>query len=290
MECFTMTTPFLVALKAYVQEVAVGATTSQQDATFLSALQAYVLDTAATLIDPVPLDSGLTAYFPFESDLNFTANIETDEFGNVGTLKNMTAANQVAGQIGQALKTSGQAGGAPLGPGVGEIIVFPATFLDHTTDSFSVNFWLNASSQVGQWWCCPVAKSAGGPGSSGWFFIIDNSQDLISFNISDGVNSAGAGVTKSVNNNTWHMVTGVVDRVAKNLSFYVDGVLIGSGSTASVGSISAPTVPFVIGARPYPGSYCYFNGIIDDVRHYGRVLSQADVLLLFDLGSASEAP
>src|ERR1017187_9716986 len=286
-----MTTPFLVALQTYVQEVAVGTTTPQQDATFMAAFQASVLDISATLTDPVPLDSGLTAYFPFEGDLNFTALTDTDEFGNVGTLHNMTAANQVPGKIGQALKTSGPStpGGTLLSATVGEIVVFPSnSFLDHTTDSFSVNYWFNALSQAGQWWCSPIGKSTGI--GAGWIFLIDNTSDLLSFSIFDSTNNtASVGAKTSSDDGSWHMATGVVDRVAKLIHLYVDGVSVGSASIASIGSISNLNLPVWFGARNYPGLACFFNGLLDDVRHYSRALSQADVSLLFEIGSAGEA-
>lgn len=82
----------------------------------------------------------------------------------------------------------------------------------------------------------------------------------------------------------WHQVVGTYN--GSMLALYVDGVLV--ASAAAQGAIAATTDPLVIGAKNIdalaPGD-C-FSGSIDDVRVYGRGLSQGEVAALFSNAGA----
>ncbi len=75
----------------------------------------------------------------------------------------------------------------------------------------------------------------------------------------------------AVSLDTWHFLCGVWN--GSVLVLYVDGVF--AGSTSYMNSRSNPTAPFYIGR--YQTATAYFNGTIDDVRIYTRILSPTDI-------------
>ena len=75
--------------------------------------------------------------------------------------------------------------------------------------------------------------------------------------------------------NTWYHVAGVYDAVAQTLNIYVNGVLnngVLSGTVPT--SQRASTVAANIGRRS--GGF-HIQGIVDDVRVYGRALSVTEI-------------
>ena len=79
--------------------------------------------------------------------------------------------------------------------------------------------------------------------------------------------------------NTWHNYTYEYD--GSSLKLYLDGVLDGQQSAS--GLISNNTTTMNIGRYIYYGGstyYFYFNGVMDDIRFYNRVLTQTEITYL----------
>ena len=75
--------------------------------------------------------------------------------------------------------------------------------------------------------------------------------------------------------NTWYHVAGVYDATARTLNIYVNGVLSNGVLSGTVPtSQRASTVAANIGRRA--GGF-NIQGIVDDVRIYGRALSVAEI-------------
>jgi hypothetical protein len=90
---------------------------------------------------------------------------------------------------------------------------------------------------------------------------------------------AGDGTT--VNDGGWHHIAVVFNR-AGNMVRYVDGASSGTQYTLSslIGQSIDNTKQLRIGARDQIGDEIYFNGLIDDVRVYARLLSAEDIAAL----------
>lgn len=88
---------------------------------------------------------------------------------------------------------------------------------------------------------------------------------------------------------TFHHVAGVVNRSAGTIAIYVDGLPAGS-STFSAGAAARDygTVPWRIGiASPGAATWRWaMDGVVDDVRIYGRALGEAEVKGLAQGGSS----
>jgi len=76
----------------------------------------------------------------------------------------------------------------------------------------------------------------------------------------------------------WHQIAGVYDGTL--ISLYIDGQVV-TQQTAS-GQIPVTADPLAIGFRPAANVFYYFQGIIDDVRIYGRALSASEIVQLYN--------
>ncbi len=83
----------------------------------------------------------------------------------------------------------------------------------------------------------------------------------------------------AVSINTWHMLTWTYNSVGPVNTVYIDGVQSGA-TTATATQNFTPTAVF-IGSYGAGAGNENFNGTIDDVRIYNRVLSAADIAQLF---------
>lgn len=83
----------------------------------------------------------------------------------------------------------------------------------------------------------------------------------------------------AVNNNTWYHI--VLVREGAISRYYLNNVLIGTGTSGSVGSSGSPNEDFVIGTgRELINQF--FHGVIDDVRIYNKPLSEQEIDDLFN--------
>ena len=90
------------------------------------------------------------------------------------------------------------------------------------------------------------------------------------------------------NDNHWHFAVGSLSPTT-GLSFYVDGVLVGTNPAANVAAIYSGW--WRIGEDnlnnwPFQPSSYYFKGQIDEVAIFNRVLSPAEVYVIYAAGSA----
>lgn len=82
----------------------------------------------------------------------------------------------------------------------------------------------------------------------------------------------------TANEGEWHHAIMTVDGTQTNLSFYLDGTHIGSGSGG--GNVNAGNLEVLIGAMnndPTYGPRYFWNGLIDEVRVYDRTLDQLEI-------------
>ncbi|RME46009.1 MAG: hypothetical protein D6791_09355, partial [Chloroflexi bacterium] len=72
------------------------------------------------------------------------------------------------------------------------------------------------------------------------------------------------------------------------VTYYMDGEVVKSGWTTAVNT--PPNTPLIVGARPDLASSTHFDGLVDDVRLYGRALSADEVKELYHGRRPAVAP
>ncbi|HKS35608.1 MAG TPA: PQQ-dependent sugar dehydrogenase, partial [Verrucomicrobiae bacterium] len=209
---------------------------------------------------PAP-SGGLAAAYGFNEG---TGTMVTDASGNGhgGALSGATWTP--SGRYGGALSFNGSSSYVDLGnpPGL------------QLTGSKTWSAWVKAAANPpddGQ----IVAKS---DGTSGWQFKTspDTGWHTFGVGVSGGGGNFGQRYSTTVRAlNVWYHVAGVYDATAATLDIYVNGVLDNGVVLGTIPASQADAnVNVNIGRRT--GGF-YFNGIIDEVRVYNRVLTAAEI-------------
>jgi hypothetical protein len=194
-----------------------------------------------------------------------TQTIDSSGTGNTGTLIN--GPTWTTGKIGTALRFDR----------IDDYVECGADSSLNLTESLSIVAWINPQSFGQGAWGRIVDK---GDGSRGFSFLMDGANGGLSYVVYGGV------VLDSNSNvislNTWQHVAVVYSESSSTVTFYVDGQGAGS-SSYSTGPLDSSIDPLVIGIRGHDLNRA-FNGIIDDVCVYGRALSAAEILQLYNPG------
>ncbi len=151
---------------------------------------------------------------------------------------------------------------------------------DILNDTASLTFWMNTT-QVGNdlAWQAPGVtgvEESGGADDIFWGWL-DASGNI-------GISVANDFTTKSnvsVNDGTWHHVVLTRDASTDAYKIYIDGVLNTSGTLPSGGTIGN-AFSSIGRIEDTGGSPEYFDGLLDEVRVYGSVLSDAEVTQIFN--------
>ena len=203
-----------------------------------------------------------------------TTAADSGSGGNNGTL--LGSAGWGAGNVGAfALSTNGTTGNVvDVGdPGSGN--------LDFGTGSFSFSLWFKTSDTTNT--KLLLTKRFSGScisGDEGYYFIMDSGGQFFT-SVCDGT----TGFTTSTawtgkSDNAWHHAVVIIDRGANLLKLYGDNVLIGSNTDITgLGSLSN-TRSLIIGGSNFNEQV--FNGLIDDVRIYNRVLTVGEIGDMFN--------
>lgn len=152
-------------------------------------------------------------------------------------------------------------------------------FVMTNANSMSINGWVNATSLVTNGGIfCRWGSSAKG------HLVRITAAGAVQAYVGDGSNTRGF-VTGSTNvaDGDWHMVTFVWDASADKQTLYVDGV--DQGSVASAQTISQSTAKFEIGDNDVGGSASPWDGLIDEVGVWSKVLTSTEVTDLYNSGT-----
>ena len=88
--------------------------------------------------------------------------------------------------------------------------------------------------------------------------------------------------TTCLNDNKWHHIAAINNNISQTL--YCDGNLVGSSSQTPYATTGTLFLASEIGTGHF------WNGSIDDVRIYNRVLSVSEISQLYDLGTGNSSP
>ncbi|MFQ6036183.1 MAG: LamG domain-containing protein, partial [Sedimentisphaerales bacterium] len=206
----------------------------------------------------------LVGHWKMDDNAADTTVLDSSGRGNHGTAQRNTS----------ALSTIGIIDGALTFDGTSDYIDCGSSAILQQKQTLTVSAWINGSS-----FAKPMNMIVCGDKRNldfCWGLRIDNS--VAKFFVRAGSYYAATGPT--VSDNQWYHVVGVWDRNGgpNNLRIYVDGSLEG---TATVNAdMDADTVYVTIGRLYYPTVNQYFDGLIDDVRIYNRVLSDTEIAAL----------
>src|SRR5438445_655734 len=212
--------------------------------------------------------SGLLAAYAFNEGTG-TTTADASGKGHTGTLNGATWTT--SGRYGKALSFNGSTGYLDLGNAADLQI----------TGSMTVSAWIYATANPaddGQ----IVAKSDG----SGWQLKTSPDTGPQTFGVAISPSNTQR-YSKTVRQlNTWYHVAGVYDAAARTLNIYVNGVLDNGVlvGTVPASQANAANERVTVGRRT--GGF-YFQGSIDEVRLYGRALSQAEIQSDMNTGIAT---
>ena len=251
-------------------------------------------DTHAGLIIQRPnytgLNAGLVGFWSFDGkDMSGDLSLDRSGQGNNGTLTNGPL--RVKGKLGQALNFGGSNDYVNIGA--------PSSLDNIVTKTISA--WIYPRS-VGESNAGRIMDKNQG-GIAGWYFATCSDPDggsrcsaagssnalLYEHNFASG--SVGAWVTgnNTLTLNAWNHVVVTYSRssTANNPVFYINGV-VRSGTSVGNQTGTAPSdtgLENTIGNRT--DTAATFNGLIDDVRIYNRVLTADEIKRLYMIGGGN---
>jgi Concanavalin A-like lectin/glucanases superfamily len=147
---------------------------------------------------------------------------------------------------------------------------------NYETSTGTIMFWMRSSG---------VANSGNGPAAL-FNELVNNNGLLIEQNTDGSVGVTNVGLdnvistTSSSSDNNWHHIAVVYDQTVSGYAdIYVDGVLQQSAGNLSNWSWQT-NQPIQLGASAYTSQT--FNGVLDDVRVYSRVLTATEVASVYN--------
>jgi len=211
----------------------------------------------------IDITTGLQAYYPFS--------------GNANDISGNGLNGTVFGTALLSTDRNGNQNSAYEFDGVDDYI---NTFSTFDFESRSLSLWIN-----------PYAVNGSGGNGNNTLTHVAITQDdnnleygILRVDIDNGELKLWAGgitgiYTQSISENQWYHL--VLIRDLNTTKYYVDGQLVGSGTSDNTGSTFNPNQDFIIGAGRSTSNQ-FFNGKIDEVRVYNIALNEDQIVKLFN--------
>lgn len=182
----------------------------------------------------------------------------------------MNGATVAPGKVGQAFSFDG----------IDDFVNVPdASTLN--PNRLTIEAWVNMSSYKSGG-SIIVAKDDNTNGLRDYLFQVVGDELRFTIFFTDGTRATAVGQGLALN--TWHHVGATYDGSAAKI--YIDGSLV--GSAAGVGNANNTATPFRIGSTNQTGQPRFFAGKIDDLSFYDRALSAAEIMSIYNAGSAGK--
>lgn len=240
-----------------------------------SSVNKYFLNTATStffsatgtesIASGVPI-SGLVGHWKFD-DTGGIGVMDFSENGNNGVWYGTSTVRYAAGKIGSST--------APFNGSSDYIGVPNSSSLNFGTSNFSVSFWVNRPDIS--------AKIIIGKRTypAGWVIYFDGNSLVMQLNNIASPNVYTLGSYASSSLGSWHHVAVVVDRVADQATYFLDGVASAPVNiSATTDSIDTNTWLGIASDSSDPNSK--FNGSLDEISVYDRALSATEVQGIFN--------
>jgi hypothetical protein len=228
-------------------------------------------------------DSGLVGHWTFDGKDMVSNVADISGQGNVGYFVGGLATTTVAGALGQGLQ---------FVDSISKYVDIPTTNgLDFGGSSFSIFGWVNMPSSAwsGSAYRTIFSKAStiqyGNTNTNG-FGLLTSNNGALTF-VLPGVDptsfvSSGGACSNVVNTGKWCFIGANYDAANHTVTYYSNGVAFSTKTTAAVSTATNSRDANISGAgRPFPGA-------IDDVRVYGRVLSDDEVAELYQMGGSAK--
>ncbi len=217
--------------------------------------------------------TGLNAHWPFDGNAN-----DVSGNNNNGTVFSATPANDRFGNPNKAYAFNGT---------TSHIDVPNSTTIDMpNTQNFSISFWVKYRTNSSD--IQIMAKHLNGS-FNGYFFFAKstnlgycNSPGSMSYYIASGAQGDACANSPIANDTTnWYFITGIHNAQLNTTQLYVNSVL--QNDVGSKTGSSSNTADLQFGAVKNGNIYTnFFNGYLDGVRIYNRILTQAEVNSLYN--------
>jgi hypothetical protein len=221
------------------------------------------------------VDTSFEGYWSFNGqDLSGTTAYDRSGGGNTGTLTN--SPTRVVGRVGQALDFDGTDD---------YVEVNDADSLDiGDGDYLTLTGWFNRQS-FSSVDVIMAKRNSQSASSVGYYLNLENVSDALVFEVSDGTDEYALESTTAFTSPGWHhfAVTWAPDS-ASDSEIYIDGVddnAADTGTIANIGDISN-TRPLGIGVNSLASGD--FDGQLDELRVYRRLLSASEIAALYNQG------
>jgi len=219
----------------------------------------------------LPGGTGLVAYWSFDEGSGLVAG-DVSGNGHDGVLTNFPALpTWVVGKVGEALDFDG----------VDDYIDI-ADNTDFLINTFTISLWMKTSSvfQIAM-----LAESTTGQQQGYQLSLATDGRVFL--DVGDGTDTWCATAdcvysTSNLNDGNWYHIVATYGDSNGNAEMYVNGIRE-SVTTLNGNIVHDPNDPFSIGRQAWQsGSGNYFDGEIDEVRIYNRVLDSEEVKALFE--------
>ena len=150
-----------------------------------------------------------------------------------------------------------------------------------TTGDYTVSAWVNLDALPGNY---ATAVSQDGRATANPFYL-QYGQGAFAFSMPDGVRARHVTTPEL---GRWYHLTGVRDNAAGEIRLYLDGEEV---ATTPANAAGLSTGPLSIGRAKYAGQRGdFWDGSIDEVRAYGRALTDEEVAALAEPPNADSTP
>jgi len=147
------------------------------------------------------------------------------------------------------------------------------------SSAFTIMFWMRSSG---------VADPSGNPatlfdrlsgtGNGSGVVLVQNPDGTVSFQVGAGASAVGGIPTlaNTLSNNRWHQVVVAYDQATGIAAFYIDNQSDSSGYIG-IWTWPSPSQVLDLGLSHDTNSWQAYNGLLDDVRYYNRVLTGTEI-------------
>jgi len=211
----------------------------------------------------IPTDS-LVGYWPFNGNAN-------DESGNGhnGTVNGAILSTDRFGNTNSAYRLDG----------INDFIEMPfSTQFNTGLSSFSVSLWFYKSSSSMVNYTGLINQATKGI-HTGWQLCVFN--DGLIYQSAKNSSFYVDPITPSISNYLWHHLVFVVDRSNNVISFYLDGILFITENNTNISVNIDNGSNLIFGREREANTNMYYNGSMDDLRFYKKVLAPNEISSLY---------